>query len=76
MRTTRWAPALYPTGAVSMSYNFTEPGRYIGLDTAPRPGGGQIFLSVFPFSIVVANLLFAAGLYFFSARDRRKAAKI
>ena len=33
------APALYPSGTVSVSYDFTEPGRYIGLVTAQRPGG-------------------------------------
>ncbi len=80
------APALYPSGTVSVSYDFTEPGRYIGLVTAQRPGGGQIFRSVFPFTVgvndttpyikvVVVILLFAAGLYYFSERYRRKAAK-
>jgi hypothetical protein len=62
------------------------PGRYIGLVTAQRPGGGQIHRSVFPISVgvtdttpyskvLVAILLFSAGLYYFSERYRRKATK-
>lgn len=80
------APEVYPTGTVTVGYDFTEPGRYIGLVTAQRPGGGEIFRSVFPFSVGVSDyspyykiigviVLFAFGLYYFSERYRRNLAK-
>jgi hypothetical protein len=79
-------PQAYPTGTITMSYDFVEPGRYIGLVTMQRPDGGQVFRSVFPFSVgvgdsmpyiktVIAIVLFAVGLYYFSERHRRNLAK-
>ena len=80
------APQVYPTGTVTVKYEFTEPGRYIGLVRARRPGGGQIFRSVSPFSVgmtdympyikvAAAIVLLGLGLYYFSERHRRRAAR-
>tara|TARA_B100000315_G_C14290116_1_gene456994 strand:+ start:245 stop:658 length:414 start_codon:yes stop_codon:yes gene_type:complete len=78
-------PALYPTGTMTMRYDFVEAGRYVGIVTAENPEGGQIFRSVFPFAVGLIDyffygkvagfiILFGIALYYFSERRKRQAA--
>jgi hypothetical protein len=73
---------VYPAGSVSLEYNFTEPGRFIGIVTAGEHGE---FVSKFPFSVGIDRstykfyLLLAAiplgvfGLYRYATRQRDNA---
>jgi hypothetical protein len=68
----------YPTGSLSLEYNFAKPGRYVGLVTV---GDQEKSVARFPFSVgssgnvsywLVAALAAAAAvaLYFFGLRQR------
>ena len=41
-------PKVYPSGTVNFEYNFSQPGKYVGLVTV---GGPQALISRFPFSV-------------------------
>jgi hypothetical protein len=64
----RLAPRVYPTGTLSLDYQFDEPGNYVGLVTLGR--NGQMMTARFPFSVGTPFLLrrpllialFAVGL--------------
>jgi hypothetical protein len=71
-------PKRYPTGSLSLTYNFAQPGRYVGLVTV---GEREKSVSRFPFSVgasgylsywLLAALAVAAAiaLYFFGLHQR------
>jgi hypothetical protein len=76
-------PATHATGSLTVKYQFTEPGRYIGYVRAEPKIGGPIE-SVFPFAVgrgsrqwriyvgvIVGTVLLAAGLFAAATRWRR-----
>lgn len=48
-------PSKYPAGTVNFSYNFSQPGRYIGIFSAHPKDRAEPIVSVFPFSVGVKN---------------------
>jgi hypothetical protein len=74
-------PKVYPNGSLSLDYNFTESGRYVGLVTV---NGADTFVSRFPFSVgkpgfrwlQLVGVLIAIGagiaLYWFAQRQRSR----
>ena len=59
------APALYPTGTISINHAFAEGGNFIGVVIAKKTATGETQNSVFPFAVGVkhyGNYLFYAML--------------
>ncbi|ARN82689.1 hypothetical protein [Methylocystis bryophila] len=46
----RTEPRVYPTGSLSLAYDFKEPGDYAGLVTVDGPNGEQ-WVAYFPFAV-------------------------
>lgn len=73
---------IYPTGSVSLEYDFQEPGQFVGIVTAGEHGE---YVSRFPFSVGInhsahmfyvllgAIPIFVFGLYAYAIRKRRDA---
>lgn len=68
--------AAEPTGWVTVSHTFSEPGGYIGVVTAENPANGKVYNSVFYFEVGNAGygyiplfvaLIVAAQLLFFAS---------
>jgi hypothetical protein len=76
------APQRYPTGSISITHQFDQPGKFVGLVTAGEKGE---HVSRFPFSVGVIKpayqkylplilvVLLGFALYLFSGRARRAA---
>jgi hypothetical protein len=75
---------VYPTGSLSIEYDFQQPGDFIGVVTAGPHGE---YVSMFPFSVginrsaywlyatLAAIPIFIFGLFAYSARNRKTAVK-
>jgi general stress protein CsbA len=76
------APQSYPTGSISITHQFDQPGKFVGLVTAGEKGE---HVSRFPFSVAISKpayqkylpiilvVLLGFALYLFSGRVRRSA---
>lgn len=76
------ASGVHPTGSLTLQYQFTEPGRYIGYVRA-HPAVGDEVVAVFPFAVgggsrqwrmyvavILGTVLLAAGLFAVATRMR------